>query len=126
MASPWRWSWRLESGGQNWPHEISSEHRRALRSYNPAKLDMLQSISTTACLVTYMLYTVAPETVQRHRTENLIYTIPIVAYALFRYLFKTAEGKGGDGPAEVLLTDWVFMVSGVLWVLAVAVIIIFL
>jgi hypothetical protein len=69
-----------------------------------------------------MIYTIAPDTVQRHRTGNLIYTIPFVAYALFRYLFKTQEGKGGDGPTEILVSDWVFVTTGMLWGLSVAVI----
>lgn len=102
--------------------EVGDDHRRALQSYDPAKLDMLQAICTATCLVSYVLYTVAPETVQRHHTENLVYTIPIVAYGLFRYLFKTKEGKGGDGPAEVLLSDRAFVACGLLWVLSVAII----
>jgi hypothetical protein len=67
-----------------------------------------------------MLYTVAPETVQRHGTDRLVYTVPVVAYGLFRYLFKCQEGVQVDGPAELVLQDWVFAVTGVMWVLAVA------
>jgi 4-hydroxybenzoate polyprenyltransferase len=102
--------------------EIGTDHRASLQSYSPAKLDTLLAISTAVCLLSYMIYTVAPDTVQRHRTGNLIYTIPVVAYGLFRYLFKAQEGKGGDGPAEILLSDWVFLATGLLWGLAVALI----
>ena len=102
--------------------EVTSDHRPSLQSYSPAKLDTLLAITTAVCLLSYMIYTVAPDTVQRHRTENLIYTIPFVAYALFRYLFKTQEGKGGVGPAELLISDWVFLATGLLWALSVVVI----
>jgi 4-hydroxybenzoate polyprenyltransferase len=93
--------------------------RPALRSYDAAKLDTLSAIVTALTLVTYMLYTVAGDTVARHHTGNLIYTIPFVAYGLFRYLFKTQEGRGDD-PTDVLLKDPVFALNGVLWVASVA------
>jgi 4-hydroxybenzoate polyprenyltransferase len=96
-----------------------TKFRPALRSYDAAKLDTLSAITTALTLVAYLLYTVSAETVARHRTGNLIYTIPFVAYGLFRYLFKTQEGKG-DGPTDVLLKDPVFALNGVLWVASVA------
>jgi 4-hydroxybenzoate polyprenyltransferase len=92
--------------------------RPALRSYDAAKLDTLSAIVTALTLVAYMLYTVSAETVARHHTGNLIYTIPFVAYGLFRYLFKTQEGRG-DGPADILCKDPVFALNGVLWVASV-------
>jgi 4-hydroxybenzoate polyprenyltransferase len=89
-------------------------YRSTLADYDIPKVDMLLAIATAVCLVAYTLYTVAPETVKLHNTNKLIYTIPLVAYGLFRYLFKVQEGKG-DGPAEILVSDPVFMVIGVLW-----------
>ncbi len=96
-----------------------TEVRPALESYDVAKLDTLLAISTAITLLAYMLYTVAPETVEVHGTRNLIYSVPLVAYGLFRYLFKTQEGRG-DGPTEILFQDRVFPLVGLLWVLAVA------
>jgi hypothetical protein len=95
--------------------EMTENQRPSLVSYSPAKLDVVLGVCTAICLVSYMLYTVAPETIQRHRTDKLIYTIPIVAYGLFRYLFKCQEGGKNDGPSELLLSDWVFAVTGLLW-----------
>jgi len=94
-------------------------HRATLESYDVPKVDTLLGISAAIALLAYMLYTVAPETVRRHRTENLILTVPLVAYGLFRYLFKAQEGNG-DGPTEMLMRDWVFPAIGVLWILLVA------
>jgi 4-hydroxybenzoate polyprenyltransferase len=88
--------------------------RSVLKSYTPAKLDTLLSITSAVALLAYILFTVAPETVRRHHTSNLIYTVPFVAYGLFRYLFKVQEGKG-YGPTEILLSDPVFALTGLLW-----------
>jgi hypothetical protein len=93
-------------------------YRTSLANYTPARLDTLLAINIAVCLLTYLLYTVAPDTVARHGTRNLVYTVPLVAYGLFRYLFKVQEG-GGDDPADVLLADPVFLLNGLLWVLAV-------
>jgi 4-hydroxybenzoate polyprenyltransferase len=88
--------------------------RSVLQVYTAAKLDTLLAVTTALTLLAYMLYTVSPETVARHGTANLIYTVPFVAYGLFRYLFKTQEGKG-DGPTEILLNDPIFCATGLLW-----------
>ncbi len=93
--------------------------RSTLGSYSEAKLNLMLSITSSICLLSYMLYTVSPRTIQRHRTENLIYTVPLVAYGIFRYLFKVQEGRH-DGPVEVLLGDPVFALNGLIWILTVA------
>jgi 4-hydroxybenzoate polyprenyltransferase len=98
---------------------IRTEVRPALESYDVAKLDTLLAISTAITLLAYMLYTVAPETVARHGTHELIYSVPLVAYGLFRYLFKSQEGRG-DGPTDILFQDRVFPLLGLLWVGTVA------
>jgi 4-hydroxybenzoate polyprenyltransferase len=95
--------------------------RPSLTSYSAPKLDTLLAITVSVTLMSYMLYTVAPETIQLHHTRHLYYTIPFVAYGLFRYLFKTQEGKG-DGPVEVLSRDPIFLVNGLLWLAAVGVV----
>ena len=80
------------------------------------KLNLLLGVTSATCLLSYMLYTVSPETVKLHNTDKLVYTVPFVAYGVFRYLFKVQEGQY-DGPDEVLLKDPVFTVNGLLWLL---------
>src|SRR5262249_33704356 len=81
--------------------------RPALENYDNAKLDVLLAICASLCLLSYMLYTVASETMALHGTRHLLYTVPFVAYGLFRFVFKVQEGKG-DGPTDILLHDPVF------------------
>ena len=99
-----------------------TETRGVLRYYDQAKLDTLLAITTAVCLLTYSLYTTAPDTVARHHTDRLVYTVPIVCYGLFRYLFKVQEGRG-DGPTEILLGDKAFWATGIAWVSAVSVVV---
>ena len=53
--------------------------------------------------MSYSLYTMSPETAKLHGTQNLIYSIPIVAYGMFRYLHLLhAKHAGGDASREVV------------------------
>lgn len=101
--------------------EGQTDTRAVLTSYDVPKLNALLSIAASVCLMSYTLYTLAPDTVQRHRTSRLVYTVPLVCYGLFRYLFKVQEGKG-DGPTEILLHDKAFWMTGGIWVGAVGII----
>jgi len=77
-------------------------HRKALLHYNPQLLDKMISVCAAAALMSYSLYTMSPATAKLHGTENLIYTIPFVAYGMFRYLHLLhAKHAGGDASCEV-------------------------
>lgn len=80
-------------------------HRKALLHYNPALLDKLIGISAGAALMSYSLYTMSPATVSTHGTENLIYTIPFVAYGIFRYLYLLHAKSAGVDASRELATD---------------------
>jgi 4-hydroxybenzoate polyprenyltransferase len=104
-------------------HELSrlsdtaSQHRPVLRKYNEPFLDQMISITTTACLVSYLLYCVLSETASKH--EGLLLTAPFVAYGLFRYLYCIYRKGRGGSPEDVLLKDKVFLGVGVAYGLAV-------
>lgn len=80
-------------------------HRRVLEHYSPLLLDQLITVTTAGAIVSYSLYTVSPETVALHGTTNLIYTVPLVMYGMFRYLFLLHRRGGGGDPAQQLLGD---------------------
>jgi 4-hydroxybenzoate polyprenyltransferase len=94
-------------------------YRPTLLSYSVAKLDAMLTISAAICILSYMLYTMAPETIEMHQTRRLIFTVPFVCYGVFRFIFKAQEGAA-DGPVEILSRDPVFLVNGLLWVAAAA------
>ena len=93
---------------------VSNTYRTTLQAYNRDKLVLVLGACTAVCLMAYMLYTVAPDTIARHGTNKLVYTVPLVAYGLFRYTFKSMEARG-DGPTSILFADPVFALCGMLW-----------
>jgi len=100
-------------------------HRRILQEYSVPLLDQLISITTASTLISYTLYTVSPETLEKFHTPYLVLTVPFVVYGIFRYLYLVHAQGHGESPTEVFLTDKPLLADVALWV-AVAVIILFL
>lgn len=79
--------------------------RRVLDDYSPVLLDQLTGITAACAILSYGLYTVSPETVHTHKTNALFYTVPFVAYGIFRYLFLLHHRARGNDTAKDLLAD---------------------
>jgi 4-hydroxybenzoate polyprenyltransferase len=106
-------------------HEITSlqegavDHRRSLAEYSPYLLDQMISVVTASCLVSYAFYTLAPETVEKYRTQRLAWTIPFVLYGIFRYLYLVHHKDQGGSPTDILLTDRPLLLDVALWAAAI-------
>ena len=46
-----------------------------------------------------------PATVAKFGTEALLYTVPFVAYGIFRYLYLVRAANSSEDPSQVLLAD---------------------
>jgi 4-hydroxybenzoate polyprenyltransferase len=100
--------------------EDAGQHRAVLESYTVAFLDKAVFACVVGMVVTYALYTVAPETVALHGTESLIWTLPWVLLGSFRYLFRLHYRGGGGDPTLELLRDPLLAASALGWVATVA------
>jgi 4-hydroxybenzoate polyprenyltransferase len=94
--------------------ETGHVYRPVLKTYTAPMLDSMMAITAALTLMCYMLYTIAPETQATHRTANLVYTVPPVFYAMFRFIFKAQEARGAS-PEELLLSDRVMLGTGAAW-----------
>ncbi|MGE5176324.1 MAG: decaprenyl-phosphate phosphoribosyltransferase [Hyphomicrobiales bacterium] len=95
--------------------EDAARHRTALGNYTMRLLDQLVAVVTSATVLAYSVYTIAPETLAKFHGRPLYLTIPFVLYGIFRYLYLMyAEEKGGN-PSEHLLTDRATLVNVLLW-----------
>jgi 4-hydroxybenzoate polyprenyltransferase len=93
-------------------------HRKILAEYSPYLLDQMISVVTASCLTAYAFYTMAPDTVQKYRTERLAWTIPFVIYGIFRYLYLVHQKEKGGSPTDHLVTDRPLLLNVFLWALA--------
>ncbi len=93
--------------------------RAVLEDYSDKILESMLTTTSGAVLVTYALYTVDDATVRQHQTEALIYTVPIVAYGLFRYLYLLHHCEVGQDPSGEIFGDWHLLATLFVWLAAV-------
>ncbi len=94
-------------------------HRPVLSLYSTEFLDQASLLTLGMTLTCYILYTIAPETIQRFGTDALVYSSLIVIFGLFRYLFLIHVKKLGS-PVEVLYCDRQIVLAVALWIFYVA------
>ncbi len=99
--------------------EEASEHRAALGDYSVALLDIIIPMVTACAIIAFAIYTIWPETVAKLGTDKLVYTVPIVVYGFFRYLFLIRERGLGGNPSEILLLDRPLLFCVIGWMAAV-------
>jgi 4-hydroxybenzoate polyprenyltransferase len=103
-------------------HELvtldGTDHREILAEYSPYLLDQMIAVVTASCLMAYAFYTLAPETVEKYRTDRLAWTIPFVLYGIFRYLYLVHGKEEGGSPTDLLLTDRPLLADVALWAAA--------
>lgn len=88
----------------------AEEHRKILKGYSLYVLDQMTSITTAVLIMSYSLYTFFANNM------GLMLTIPLVFYALFRYLYLI-ESDGVGGEPEMIFKDKGMVLSLVLWIL---------
>ena len=100
-------------GEVNTLHEKVEEHRKSLSYYSRSTLNEILSIASAASLIAYALYTI-------EQAYNLVYTVPIVTFGLFRYIMLSKQGLGD--PTDAMTKDKWLTGTVVTWLLLVWVI----
>lgn len=86
--------------------------RETLKRYTEKFLDPVISSLAATSILSYALYTQAEQTVLEHDSKNLIITVPLVVYGVFRYQYLAqVSGEGGE-PSQLLFRDRGLILSG--------------
>lgn len=96
----------------------ADHHRSVLQHYSPYFLDQMIGIVTASTVMSYVLYTISDDTVQKFGTKDLIYTVPFVLYGIFRYLYLVHKLEKGGDPTRLALTDRPLLLNTILWICA--------
>lgn len=92
--------------------EATGRTRATMEDYTPSFLSMMIGPLAALSILSYALYTVNPETIATHGSDRLMFTVPIVTYGVFRYLFLVYRKSEGGDPAQLLFRDVPLVVSG--------------
>jgi 4-hydroxybenzoate polyprenyltransferase len=82
--------------------------REVLTKYTKALVDKYAEMSATGALVFYSMF------VMESRPE-LIITVPLVLFGLFRYWYVVDVLDAGESPTDALLADWPLLLTLVAW-----------
>lgn len=92
----------------------TGSHRKVLDNYSITLLDQFNTIVTTATIISYSLFTFTSD-----RTIHLMWTIPLVIYGMFRYLYLIHMKNQGGSPDRVLFEDKPILITVILYVISV-------
>lgn len=95
----------------------TGSHRKVLDNYSITLLDQFNTIVTTATIISYSLFTFTSD-----RTIHLMWTIPLVIYGMFRYLYLIHMKNQGGSPDRVLFEDKPILITVILYVISVVII----
>lgn len=93
--------------------QSGTEGRKVLEKYTVSLVDRYAEMSATGALLFYSMFVVSSK-------PDLVITIPLVLFGLFRYWFVVEALDGGESPTDALLADWQLLLTVLLWVAACA------
>ncbi|MCC5828349.1 MAG: decaprenyl-phosphate phosphoribosyltransferase [Phycisphaeraceae bacterium] len=99
--------------------EQARNHRATLAGYSPALLTQLIAISAAVSMMSYLAYTISPLTIERFGHDLLVYTMPLVCYAIFRFMLLFLQGRYHD-PTDLVIRDRPFQAAAALWLILTA------
>jgi 4-hydroxybenzoate polyprenyltransferase len=91
----------------------AGSHRKVLGEYSATLLEEIIGVVTSATVMSYALYTFNAENLPRNHA--MMFTIPFVLYAIFRYLYLVYRKGEGGNPEETLFSDRALLVCIALW-----------
>lgn len=100
--------------------ESNNDHRPGSAIYTIGALDILTGVSLGLTVIAYALYTVDPQTIARFGSRRLVYTVPIVIYALFRYFVLVTRDHELADPTEIVTRDLPIIISVLIWIATIA------
>ncbi len=93
------------------------ESRKVLDDYTPELVRLIMNVSVAGSIMSYALYTIDDHTVSYFNTDKLIYTVPIVMYGIFRYLYLDEKMQTAENPVSVVARDPSLIATAVVWAL---------
>ncbi len=89
--------------------QSGTEGRKVLKKYSVSLVDRYAEMSATGALLFYSMFVMSAK-------PDLVITIPLVLFGLFRYWFVVEALDGGESPTDALFADWPLLLTVVLWV----------
>ena len=90
------------------------KNRESLSGYNIQMIDIALAISCTLAMISYLMFTLSPETREKFHSR-VFYTIIFVVFGFMRYLQQTLVFNRAESPAKIIYHDRYMQVTLILW-----------
>ncbi len=94
--------------------DSAGEQRAVLKDYSGSFINQLLMLSAAAAWLSYTLYTVEATNLPDNNT--MLFTLPLVTFGLFRYLFLLNNSERAEAPEQLIVRDLPLVVSIISWV----------
>ena len=98
----------------------ADRQRPVLARYSEPFISQLLTISATAALLSYTLYTIEAENLPDNNA--MLFTLPLVALGLFRYLYLLNHSKDAEAPEQLMVRDLPLLATVIAWLAVSAVV----
>ena len=92
----------------------AEEQRTVLKDYSGTFINQLLMLSAAAAWLSYTLYTVEATNLPDNNT--MLFTLPLVTFGLFRYLFLLNNSEHAEAPEQLIIQDLPLVLSIVCWI----------
>ena len=89
--------------------QSGSDARAVLQKYSVSLVDRYAEIAATGALLFYSMFVMSVR-------PQLVVSIPLVLFGLFRYWYVVDELDGGESPTDALLRAWPLLITVLAWV----------
>ena len=94
--------------------EKAEKQRTVLKDYSGPFISQLLLLSAAASWLSYTLYTVEATNLPENNT--MLFTLPLVTFGLFRYLFLLNNSEQAEAPEQLIIQDLPLVLSIISWV----------
>lgn len=91
----------------------AGKHRAILNEYGLPFLDQMMVVVSAVTIVCYSVYSIESDSARLH--PHLWMSVPIVIFAVCRYLYLVYQKGEGGAPDELLLKDRVLQITILFW-----------
>jgi len=94
--------------------DSAEKQRPVLKEYSGPFINQLLILSAAAAWLSYTLYTVEATNLPDNNT--MLFTLPLVTFGLFRYLFLLNQNERAEAPEQLIIRDLPLVVAIISWV----------
>lgn len=91
-------------------------HRESITEYTEGFINQMLSISAGISVVFYSLYCIDSSTVLRFKSDNLVYTTPVVVFGVLRYFHLLYNKNDGGDPVNIFIKDIPLITDMLIWI----------